>query len=194
MCLKGKKDKKVMCCGVDSEVMVIFYYRSNDTEVRGKPSILNAKVVCSSGEYKWVFFQTKRENIPGKHNEFTIDRDPLDQARPPYYSWYDGPYKGKEKAHNYSDIPCYNYNKAGKIVFYTIFGEILESNSDPKKQKYAFKCGVTWGIEKDNCEQIKSIPISTMSIKEKEDSLNLLQESYKDAHFELSGNSVNWFS
>ena len=149
-----------------------------------RPSTLEAKVDDHSGNYKWAFLQVYREIIKSSLNELTVDPDPYDEKKPPYYCSHDGPFAGSWRAANFSDSPCYNFKDVGKISFYTTFSEILETNADPRKQRYALKGGVAWGIEMDQDGKMKSTPMRLMNVGEYQATLTALEKEYKEARFE----------
>lgn len=148
-----------------------------------RPSILNAKVKNSSGKYKWAFLQVYKEETTSLNGELTVDSDPCDPKCPPYYSSYDGPFGGVGNVLNFSDKPSYNFEDSGKIIFYTMFSEILETDQDPKKQKYMIKGGVSWGIEKGDDGIIRSSQLHIMDSDEFINPLNTFKKMFKDACF-----------
>jgi hypothetical protein len=166
-----------------SGIEIAFRYYMN-TGKPCQPFTLEAKVNDHSGKYKWAFLQVYSETIKGRSNALRVDPDPNDERKPPYYCSYDGPFGGSCKTTNFSDTPCYNSKDVDKIAFYTIFSEILGTNIDPRKQRYALKGGVAWGVEMDQDGNIKPTPMRLMNVGEYQTTLTTLEKEYKEARFE----------
>lgn len=168
---------------------VNFYYtirNGNRCPISVKAELINqCHQTC-----RWAVLQAFEEDINGKergvkidgpgweHNCLTTAKRP--NSLPPHYSSCTERFSVATAI--FEDTPCYDCNKPGKLVFYTMFSELNESACS-----YEILYGLKWGIEMLQAGKIQQIPIEDMVDSEYQSTLKAYQNDYPNLKFVRKG-------